>query len=146
MKFFEILIPMILVAMGINAGAIDLLNPGTHCPKLEGAPGDYSAEEVNEFFKAAGPLRVNRGFTLPKDAVLDRRIEIVSPVHSPMVIDLNGGSIGDGGTLYMRSAKNADGSFCQLKNVTIKNGTLRGGIRIYGLGKNGQDGKPAEYD
>jgi len=135
------LIPIILVAMGINVDAqVDLPSPGTHCPELEGAPGDYSAEEVNVFFKATGPLRVNRGFTLPKDAVLDRRIEIMSPVYSPLVIDLNGGKIGDGGTLYLRSSKNADGTYCQLRDVTIKNGTLDGGIRVYGLGVNGQAG------
>lgn len=58
---------------------------------------------------------------------------------SDTVIDGNGGLYNAGKASYIYiSSQNTTSGWIQTKNVTIKNITVRGGIRIMGLGKNGQ--------
>ncbi len=121
------------------------------CPELTGSPGDYTSGQVAEFLDSSNNdilLVVNRGFTLPAGAILRRPVEIISPVYSPVVINLNGGSIdpssSSGDIVKIHSLKNADGSWCQLSDVTLKNGTIDGAVRIWGLGLNGQSGDVPE--
>lgn len=58
---------------------------------------------------------------------------------SDTVIDGKGGLFNDGKVTYLYiSSKKASEGWIQTTNVTIKNCTIRGGIRILGLGKNGQ--------
>ncbi len=58
---------------------------------------------------------------------------------SNTVIDCNGGVFNDGKVtyIYIRSKKTTTG-WIKTENVTIKNCTIKGGIRILGMGNNGQ--------
>lgn len=58
---------------------------------------------------------------------------------SDTVIDGKGGLFNNGKVTYLYiNSKNTQEGWVQTKNITIKNCTIRGGIRIMGLGKNGQ--------
>lgn len=65
--------------------------------------------------------------------------EQITIEKSDTVIDGNGGMYNAGKATYIYiSSKNTSSGWVQTKNVTIKNCTIRGGIRIMGLGRNGE--------
>ncbi|MGC3978055.1 MAG: T9SS type A sorting domain-containing protein [Paludibacteraceae bacterium] len=65
--------------------------------------------------------------------------EQVTIDKSDTVIDGKGGLFNDGKVTYLYiSSKKTSSGWIQTKNVTIKNCTIKGGIRIMGMGKNGQ--------
>lgn len=139
-------VPTLLLTLGALVGGYGRsASAAPGCPVLDGNPGEYTQAEVAEFLKSQNDgrtLKVNRGFTLPKGAVLKRILDIESPVYGPMTINLNGGKIdppAGSDVVLIHSHKNADGSYCQLRDVTLKNGSLLGAVRVYGLGLNGQD-------
>lgn len=72
----------------------------------------------------------NYAFSQSQDIIIDK---------SDTIIDCNGGLFNDGKVSYLLiTSRNTSNGWVQTKNVTIQNCTIKGGIRVYGLGKNGQ--------
>ncbi|NDP20393.1 MAG: hypothetical protein GZ091_04850 [Paludibacter sp.] len=72
----------------------------------------------------------NYGYSQSEQITIDK---------SDTVIDCKGGYFNDGKSTYLViSSINTTNGWIQTKNITIQNCTIKGGIRILGLGKNGQ--------
>lgn len=133
-------IPLRLIFSTSAFAIISLLNPAkaqsiapTTCD------ADKSANILNQSDKT--DIKLNCSIKLPKNTNITRRIIIEGNEASGMTLDCNGGSI-IGSTaqpqiLLIRSRK--DGStWSTPHNVTVKNCKIKGSVRIYGLGVNGE--------
>ena len=66
-------------------------------------------------------------------------IVLAGSKSSGLIVDLGGGSFNDGKlTELLIQSVSVDGHWDRPENITIRNGKLRGSIRIMGLGRNGQ--------
>lgn len=91
----------------------------------------YKARTISVFVILLGLISIpNFGYGQAEQITIEK---------SDTVIDGNGGIFNGGKLTYLviNSVKTAAG-WIQTKNVTIKNCTIKGGVRIIGLGKNGQ--------
>lgn len=91
----------------------------------------YKARTISVFVILLGLILIpNFGYSQAEQITIEK---------SDTVIDGNGGLFNGGKLTYLviNSVKIATG-WIQTKNVTIKNCTIKGGVRIIGLGKNGQ--------
>lgn len=91
----------------------------------------YKARTISVFVILLGLILIpNFGYGQAEQITIEK---------SDTVIDGNGGMYNAGKATYIYiSSKNTLSGWVQTKNVTIKNCTIRGGIRIMGLGRNGE--------
>lgn len=93
-------------------------------------------------------IAINCHLTLPSDTVIEKRLHIIGSQNNGLVLDCNGATLDPRGTrnenkdmIEVRSqilSGSAPFNANPPHNITIKNCTVFGGVRIYGLGKNGQ--------
>jgi parallel beta-helix repeat protein len=92
------------------------------------------------------PVLVNCSLTLPKGATVKRQIVMEGAAASNAVLDCGGGAIDPRGgrtmvermALLIRSKQSGSG-WEPPSNVLVKNCTIMGRTRVYGLGMNGND-------
>lgn len=94
----------------------------------------------------SSPFTLTCSVQLPKASFITRPVMIEGAAGSGVSLDCNGGTIDISAqekvprqrSLTVRSSK-VNGVWERPANVTVKNCTVRGAIRIYGLGVNGND-------
>lgn len=101
--------------------------------------------EVLEAASSAEPyVYLNCSLTLGSSNKITKQIIIQGSTSSNLTLDCGGGSIGVPNltldAIYIRSKKNATipATWSRPENVTIRNCTVYGGVRLSGMGKNGE--------
>jgi parallel beta-helix repeat protein len=89
------------------------------------------------------PVKITCSVKLPKDAVVTRQVIFEGDAASGSTLDCNGGRLegvgqkGDKESVVVRSKRQGD-NWSRPNGVTVRNCQIAGGIRIYGLGRNGE--------
>jgi len=88
------------------------------------------------------PLEITCDLTLAQTDVITQPVALSGSTASGLSLDCNGGTL-DGTaakarTVLIRSVRRRDGSWDVPRDIQIRNCTIRGDVRIQGLGPNGQ--------
>jgi parallel beta-helix repeat protein len=89
------------------------------------------------------PVKITCSVTLPAGAVVSRQVLFEGDAVSGSTLDCNGGRLmgegpkGDSGSVLVKS-KQQRGTWSRPNGVTVTNCEIIGGVRIYGLGRNGE--------
>ncbi|MGK6316057.1 NosD domain-containing protein [Neorhizobium sp. DT-125] len=88
------------------------------------------------------PVEIACDLSLAKTDAVTRPIAFSGSAASGVTLDCNGGTldgtVAKGRTILIRSLRRADGSWDAPRGIRIRNCTIRGDVRIEGLGSNGQ--------
>jgi hypothetical protein len=90
---------------------------------------------------ATAPFQLTCSVTLPKGSIVSRNVIIEGSSASGLTLDCNGGTIDASKgksfdekiAVAIRSRKTADGNWDAPQSLTVKNCTIKGYVRIYGL-------------
>lgn len=120
------------------------------------APADGSAQQkqaaacdgntVSEMLdpNGKGPITLTCSVTLPRDVTIRRRIILEGSAASRVTLDCNGSTIDTSAAegrvnktaIMVKSKQKPDGSWDVPRYVTVKNCTVKGFMRVYGLDEN----------
>ncbi len=103
--------------------------------QAQSCPSNYSLPSA-----VKGDISVSCSLTLPKNSLVNARLIIEGEESSNLTLDCNGSRIqsGQAQSLLIRSRRVIKGPWSVPRNITIKNCTFIGGVRVYGLGLNGE--------
>ncbi|MFB9949858.1 NosD domain-containing protein [Rhizobium puerariae] len=134
---------MMRIAVGALAMALPVVALVMATPARAGdcSAGVYAALRKTASEKAK-PVEVDCDLSFAKTDVITMPIAFSGSASSGTVLDCNGGTL-DGTlakarTVLVRSVRRADGGWDAPKDILIRNCTIRGDVRIQGLGSNGQ--------
>jgi hypothetical protein len=87
-------------------------------------------------------VKLTCSLTVPENRLITKRIVLEGEASSGVTLDCANGTINptfpSGPSVFVRSAKRADGTWTRPEAVTVKNCTIKGSVRITGMGANGE--------
>lgn len=89
------------------------------------------------------PVKLNCSVKLPENAVVTRQVVFEGSAASGSTLDCSGGRLegsaskGDKEAVVVRSRRTGE-TWSRPTGITVKNCEIAGGIRVYGLGRNGE--------
>lgn len=141
-----------IISPAANAGSSSTPppQPAAPAPVASGAPASQCTPDVLQKLLTPAStdpsaVRLNCSVQLPANAAVTRQIVFEGSTASGATLDCGGGTIagrgekGDRESLIVKSKKTGD-SWDRPVGVTIRNCRITGGIRVYGLGRNGEAG------
>lgn len=133
--------------LGFAATSCALLATFQNFRAIPGAQS-CSAAKVNEVLEGATPgktaVKVNCSMKLNSTNVITKQVVIEGAASSGVVFNCNGATLesyGGGDALLVRSkaiTKNGVKSWERPENITVSNCKILGGVRVYGMAKNGE--------
>lgn len=101
------------------------------------------AQVLAQATSAAPEVKLTCSLTLTSSQTVSKRLVLEGAAASGVTIDCGGGSIGPSAfrglaNLHIRSVKKSDGTWSRPEGVTVRNCSVKGAVRISGMGNNGQ--------
>lgn len=120
------------------------LSPARPVEEEDARSSDCEANTVGSLLASdTSPVKITCSVKLPAGAVVSRQVLFEGDASSGSTLDCNGGRLegegpkGDGGAVLVKS-KQQGGKWSRPSGVTVTNCEITGGVRIYGLGRNGE--------
>lgn len=131
-------------AFGLKIGILICAFISSHAwAQVPNCTADQKAEALAAPTATSTTVSLTCNLTLSATQKITKLVQIVGSGVSGLTLDCGGGTIGvpgfNGDSLLIRSRKSTTtpATWSRPENITVKNCTVYGGIRVYGMGKNG---------